>query len=178
MKSVFDSTQRHLSGQMAEMTQFRQEISASEKANISALGDISGALELALAQEREKAEQERNKLTNEVVSLITAMVEAQQGRWSTAVDSARQDLAASQGRVQGGFQTVSKGLDSWQEREGIFAKKLLSNKDEVKKSIVEAAKALSSLHAANDRLLINVVLLSRTVQDVFMHKQSSWSILR
>jgi hypothetical protein len=127
---------------MAEMTQFRQEISASEKANVSALGDISGALELALAQEREKAEQERNKLANEVVSLITAMVEAQHGRWSTAVDSARQDLAASQGRVQGGFQTVSKGLDNWQEREGIFAKKLLSNKDEVKKSIVEAAKVL------------------------------------
>jgi hypothetical protein len=125
---------------MAEMSQFRQEISASEKANLSALGDISGALELALAQEREKAEQERNKLTTEVVSLISAMVEAQQGRWSTAVDSARQDLAASQGRVQGGFQTVSKGLDSWAEREGIFSKKLLSNKDEVKKSIVEAAK--------------------------------------
>jgi hypothetical protein len=125
---------------MAEMGQFRQEISASEKANLSALGDISGALELALAQEREKAEQERNKLTTEVVSLITAMVEAQQGRWSTAVDSARQDLAASKGRVQGGFQTVSKGLDSWAEREGIFSKKLLSNKDEVKKSIVEAAK--------------------------------------
>jgi kinesin family member 11 len=125
---------------MAEMSQFRQEISASEKANLSALGDISGALELALAQEREKAEQERNKLTAEVVSLISAMVEAQQGRWSTAVDSARQDLAASQNRVQGGFQTVSKGLDSWAEREGIFSKKLLSNKDEVKKSIVEAAK--------------------------------------
>ena len=40
---------------MAEMNQFRQEISASEKASVSDIGDISTALEAALAQEREKA---------------------------------------------------------------------------------------------------------------------------
>jgi kinesin family member 11 len=125
---------------MAEMTQFRQEISASEKANVSAIGDISMALEAALAQEREKAEQERNKLTAEVVSLINVMVEAQHGRWSTAVGKAKQDLSASQSRVQGGFQFVSKGLDKWTEREGAFSKSLLGNKDEVKKSIQQASK--------------------------------------
>ena len=122
------------------MTQFRQEISASEKANVSAIGDISMALEAALAQEREKAEQERNKLTAEVVSLINIMVEAQHGRWSTAVGNAKQDLSASQSRVQGGFQFVSKGLDKWTEREGAFSKSLLGNKDEVKKSIQQASK--------------------------------------
>ena len=122
------------------MTQFRQEISASEKANVSAIGEISTALELALSQEREKAEQERQKLTGAIASLITNMVEGQQARWSSTVDNARQDLAASQNRVQGGFQGVSKGLDSWADREGIFSKKMLANKDEVKKSIVDASK--------------------------------------
>jgi hypothetical protein len=130
---------------MAEMTQFRQEVSASEKANISAMGDISAALETTLAQEREKAEQERNKLTTELISLISAMVEAQQTRWSNAVENARQDLVASQGRVQGGYQIVSKGLDDWADREGAFSKKLLNNKEEVKKSIVEASKVIYSL---------------------------------
>ena len=142
---MFDSTQRHLSGQMAEMTQFRQEVSASEKANISALGDISIALEDALSQEREKAEQERTKLTTEIVSLITNMLESQYGRWSSTVDKTRQDLSASTSRVQGGYQFVSKGLDDWADREGKFSKKLLGNKDEVKKSIVEAAKVLQLL---------------------------------
>jgi hypothetical protein len=98
------------------------------------------ALETALAQEREKAEQERAKLTGEIVSLISMMVEGQQARWSSTVDNARQDLAASQNRVQGGYQLVSKGLDSWAEREGSFSKKILVNKEEVKKSIVDAAK--------------------------------------
>ena len=137
---MFDNTHRHLSGQMAEMTQFRQEISASERLNVSAIGDISVALEAALAQEREKAEQERNKLAAEVVSLINAMVEAQHGRWSTAVGNAKRDLSASQSCVQGGFQLVSKGLDKWSEREGTFSKTLLGNKDEVKKSIQQASK--------------------------------------
>lgn len=125
---------------MAEMNQFRQEISASEKASVSAIGDISTALEAALAQEREKAEQERNKLTAEVVSLINAMVEAQHGRWSTAVDNAKHDLSASQNRVQGGFQLVSSGLDKWTEREGAFSKTMLGSKDEVKRTIQHASK--------------------------------------
>jgi hypothetical protein len=125
---------------MAEMTQFRQEIAASEKTNVAAIGEVSVALETALAQEREKAEQERAKLAGEIVSLISNMVEGQQARWSSTVDNARQDLAASQNRVQGGYQLVSKGLDSWAEREGTFSKKILVNKEEVKKSIVDAAK--------------------------------------
>jgi len=125
---------------MTEMNCLRQEVSASEKATISGIGDISVELEMALARELEKAEQERNKLTAELVSLVNAMVEGQTARWSNAFDNARQNLAASQSRVQGGYQIVSKGLDSWADREGAFSKKLLSSKDEVKKSIVEAAK--------------------------------------
>jgi kinesin family member 11 len=130
---------------MAEMTQFRQEVAASEKANVSALGDLSTALEAALVLEREKAEQERNKLTTEVVALISAVLEGQHARWSDTVDHARQELSASQNRVQSGYQMVSKGWDSWADREGIFSKKLLGNKEEVKKSIVEAAKVYYSL---------------------------------
>ena len=175
---MFDTTQRHLSGQMAEMTQFRQEISASEKANVSALGDLSTALEAALAQEREKAEQERNKLTAEVAALISAVLEGQHARWADTVGHARQELCASQNRVQGGYQLVSKGWDSWADREGTFSKKLLGSKDEVKKSIVEASKVLHFLHRAYNRLLISVVLLFRRVQDGFMHRLSNWSILR
>jgi len=140
LKSVFDSTQRHLTGQMAEMTQFRQEISANERANISSIGEISTVLENALLQEREKAEQERNKLANEIVSLVTTVLEGQHSRWSNTVEHARQDLSASQNRVQNGFQLVSKGLDGWSEREITFSKRLLGQKDEVKKSIVEASK--------------------------------------
>jgi kinesin family member 11 len=133
---------------MAEMTQFRQDISASEKANISALGDISATLEAALAEEREKAEQERQKLIAEFQKMINAMVENQHSRFSTAVDSVRQGLSASQSRVEGGFQLVSKGLDGWQERETVFSKKLVNNKEEVKKSIVEASKSADQRGAA------------------------------
>jgi len=129
---------------MAEMTQFRQDLTLTEKANVSAIGDVSAALEMVLSQEREKAEQERNKVTAEVINLINTLVEGQHSRWSNAVDNARQDLSASQSRVQGGYQTVSKGLDGWAEREGVFAKKLRENKDEVKKSIVEASKVTTS----------------------------------
>src|SRR5271170_6825741 len=86
LKSVFDSTQKHLVGQMAEMNQFRQEISATERANVSTIGEISNALENALLQEREKAEQERNNLANEVVSLISAVLEGQNSRWCNAVE--------------------------------------------------------------------------------------------
>lgn len=130
---------------MAEMTQFRQEVATSEKANVSALGDLSAALEAALAHEREKAEQERNKLTTEVVALISAVLEGQHARWADTVDHARQELSASQNCVQSGYQMVLKGWDSWADREGMFSKKLLGNKDEVKKSIVEAAKVYYSL---------------------------------
>jgi hypothetical protein len=125
---------------MAEMTQFRQEIAASEKGNVAALGVISTALETALVLEREQAEEERMKLTDEIVSLVSTMIEGQQARWSSTVDHVRTDLASSQNRVQGGYQLVSKGLDTWAEREGVFSKTMLVNKDDVKKSIVEAAK--------------------------------------
>jgi len=137
---MFDSTQRHLATQLAEMNQFRQDVNACEDVNVSALGQISATLERALEQEREKAEEERNKLTTEVAALINAMIEGQHARWFTAVDEARNELAASQSRVQGGYQLVSKGLDSWADREGAFSKKLLGNKEEVKKTIVDAAK--------------------------------------
>jgi len=140
LKSLFDSTQRHLSGQMAEMTQFRQEVSVSERANVAGIAEISTALDAALSQERDKAEQERTKLADEVTSLIYAMVETQQSRWLSVVEHAKQDLASSQTRIQNNYSFVSKGLDGWAERESVFSKKLLGNKDEVKKSIVDAAK--------------------------------------
>jgi DNA anti-recombination protein RmuC len=144
LKGVFDTAQRHVSGQMAEMTQFRQEVSASEKANISAIGDISTALQRTLAQEKDKSEKERQKLAQEITSLVNAMFENQQSRWSNAVGSVRTDLSSSQGRILGGFQLVAKGLDCWAERENVYSKKLLSNKDEMKKSIVEASKVCPS----------------------------------
>ena len=163
---------------MAEMTQFRQEISATERANVSTIGEISNALENALLQEREKAEQERNKLANEVVSLISAVLEGQHSRWCNAVEHARQDLSASQNRVQSGYQLVSKGLDGWADRESTFSKKLLGNKDEVKKSIVEASKVLHHFRFANCRLPIKAVLQFKTVQDGFMRRLSNLWIVR
>lgn len=175
---MFDGTQRHLTSQIAEMTQFRQEISASEKTNLSALGEISTALETALSQEREKADQERKKLTTEIVSMINAVLDGQYGRWASAVDTAKNDLVTSQTQVQGGYRLVSKGLDGWADREGAFSKKLLGNKEEVKKSIVEAAKVFQRFDYAKHRLLVNMVLLFRRVQKGFMHKPSSLSILR
>jgi hypothetical protein len=163
---------------MAEMTQFRQEISATERANVSTIGEISNALENALLQEREKAEQERNKLANEVVSLISAVLEGQHSRWSSAVEHARQDLSASQSRVQNGYQLVSKGLDGWADRESTFSKRLLGNKDEVKKSIVEASKVLHHFRFPNCRLLIKAVLQFKKVQDGFMRRLSNLWIVR
>jgi hypothetical protein len=125
---------------MAEMTQFRQEMSASEKATTSYLEEISTALETTLAQEKEKTEQERNKLTSEIVALITTMLQGQESRWSSTFEKVREDLSASQNRVQGGYQMIAKGLDNWANRENAFSKKLLGSKDDVKKSIVEASK--------------------------------------
>ena len=122
------------------MTQFRQEVSVSERANVSGIAEISNTLEAAMSQEREKAEQERTKLAEEVTSLIHAMVETQQSRWLNVVEHAKQDLTSSQTRIQNSYSLLSKGLDSWADREAIFSKKLLGNKDEVKKSIVDAAK--------------------------------------
>ena len=136
------------------------------------------ALEAALAQEREKAEQERNKLTAEVVSLINTMVDAQHGRWSMAVGNVKQDLSASRSRVQGGFQLVSKGLDNWAEREGGFSKTLLGNKDEVKKSIQLASKVQCCDIYLTLRLLISAELQSKRVPDEFMLKPSSLWILK
>ena len=163
---------------MAEMTQFRQEVSASERANISAIGEISAALEAALAEEREKSEQERQRVEAEIQKMIDTMVDNQQSRWISAVDNARQALFASQGRVQGFSQIVTKGLDNWQERESAFSKKLVSNKEEVKKSIVDASKALLPSFDANGRVLTSAVRPFKRVQDAFMHKPSSSLILR
>ena len=162
---------------MAEMTQFRQEISASEKANLSAMGDISIALETALAHEREKAEQERNNLTSEIVSLINAVLDGQHARWSAAVENAKQDLSASQSHVHGGYQLVSKGLDSWADREGLFTKKLLNNKDEVKKSIIEASKVCITMDYAYDRRPTSAALQYRRVQNEFMRRPLNlWTV--
>jgi hypothetical protein len=163
---------------MAEMTQFRQEISASEKANVSTIGDISQALAAALSLEREKVDQERAKLTTEVASLINAMVEGQQARWLSAVENVRQDLASSQSRVQGGYQLVSKGLDSWADREGAFSKKLLVNKEDVKKSIVEASKVTTLVPVTDNRLRIDRVAPFKTAHEECTRKQLNWWIVR
>jgi hypothetical protein len=129
---------------MAEMTQFRNDVNVSEKSNLSAIADVTAVLETALNQERKKAEQEKVKFTTEIVALIEALVDGQQTRWSTAVEQTRKDLVTSQSKVQSGYQLVSKGLDQWAERETTFSKEILGNKEEVKKSIVDAAKVLNS----------------------------------
>lgn len=144
---------------MAEMTQFRNDVNVSEKVNLSAMADISGVLGAALNQERETAEQEKIKFTSEIVALINALVDGQQSRWSNAVEQTRKDLTTSQNKVQSGYQLVSKGLDQWADRETTFSKEILGNKEEVKKSIVDAAKVPRRLFVklTENRLLSNVV---------------------
>ena len=170
LKSLFNVTQRHISGQMAEMTQFRQDINVSERTNLSALDEVSVALDAALAQERERAEQEKAKFTTEIVALIDALVEGQQTRWSTAVHQTREGLAISQNNVQAGYRLVSRGLDTWAERETSFSKEILGNKDEVKKSIVDAAKVISVLASTLNtyRLLTSVAIRFKKAHDASM----------
>lgn len=175
LKSLFNVTQRHISGQMAEMTQFRHDINVSERANLCAIDEISVALDAALAQERERAEQEKARFTTDMVALIDALIEGQQSRWSTAVEQTRQGLATSQNKVQAGYQLVSRGLDTWAERETSFSKEILGNKDEVKKSIVDAAKVLSTLASTLNlyRLLTNVAILFKKAHDASMLRRSN-----
>jgi hypothetical protein len=165
---------------MAEMTQFRSDVNASEKINLSAMSDISGVLGAALNRERETAEQEKIKFTNEIVTLINALVDGQQSRWSTAVEQTQKDLATSQNKVQSGYQLVSKGLDQWAERETTFSKEILGNKEEVKKSIVDAAKVPQLLfnRLTINRLRSNVVRRFKPALDESMLKRSNLWILR
>ena len=77
------------------------------------------------------------------------MLEGQHGDGLTTVDNDKTGAYLRHtNRVQGGYQLVSKGLDTWADREGMFSKKLLGNKDEVKKSIVEASKVLQFYYIA------------------------------
>jgi hypothetical protein len=165
---------------MAEMTQFRSDVNASEKINLSAMADISGVLGAALNKERETAEQEKIKFTNEIVTLINALVDGQQGRWSNAVEQTQKDLSTSQNKVQSGYQLVSKGLDQWAERETTFSKEILGNKEEVKKSIVDAAKVPRLLfqRLTVNRLRSNVVRRFKRALDESMPKRSNLWILR
>jgi hypothetical protein len=160
------------------MAQFREEVSAASESSISAIGDISIALEAALALEREKAEQERDKFATEVVSLLNAMVEKQHARFFSTIDNAKQSLATSQNRVQDGYKIVSEGLGSWVERETVFSKKLLGNKDDVKKSIVDAAKVPQFCYCADNRLLTSDAYPSKRARNGFMLRLSSLSIVR
>jgi hypothetical protein len=165
---------------MAEMTQFRNDVNVSEKTNLSAIADVTAVLETALNQERKKAEQEKVKFTTEIVALIEALVDGQQTRWSTAVEQTRKDLVTSQSKVQSGYQLVSKGLDQWAERETTFSKEILGNKEEVKKSIVDAAKVRRLLfqRLTLNRLLSNAVQRSKRALDESMLKRSNLWILR
>jgi hypothetical protein len=165
---------------MAEMNQFRNDINVTEKTNLSAMADVSAILGAALNQERQTAEQEKLKFTSQIVALINALVDGQQNRWSNAVEQTQKGLITSQDKVQSGYQLVSKGLDQWAERETTFSKEILGNKEEVKKSIVDAAKVPQLLiqRLTVNRLRSNAVQRSKRALDESMLKRSNLWILR
>ncbi|KAG5440280.1 hypothetical protein PCANB_001850 [Pneumocystis canis] len=140
MKSLFDDTQKHIIAQAAEIQNLKSEnltLFQSIKNKVSCTSDnFKGSL----SQEQEKIIEEKKELLTHISCLINDLFEKQNKRWTTQVDHVQSDINTISDKIDELTSTFSGKIDIWSAKEGLFVKKLLSSKNDIKNNIISATK--------------------------------------
>ncbi|KAF3936602.1 Kinesin-3 [Dactylella cylindrospora] len=140
-KGMFDSCSKHLAMQTQKANELKLEVEAANKAAIAAQNSASDTIGAVLAEESQKAAQERQQLLNQITQLITSHAQEQDRRLVQKMSPVQAGLTTSGEKLSGATSTICDTMDQWAETEESFKHDLSTTRDNIKKKLQADAMA-------------------------------------
>ncbi|KAF3918968.1 hypothetical protein ABW20_dc0108397 [Dactylellina cionopaga] len=134
-KGMFDSCSKHLAIQTQKANDLKMEVEASNKSAVAAQNSASDTIAAVLAEESQKAAQERQQLLTQITQLISTNALEQDKRLAQKMGSVQTSLNLSGDRLNSSTSNLCKTMNQWAESEETFKQDLSTTRDNIKKKL-------------------------------------------
>ncbi|KAF3903969.1 hypothetical protein ABW21_db0209337 [Orbilia brochopaga] len=176
-KGMFDSCSKHVAMQNQKANELKLEVEVANKAAIAAQNSASDTVAAVLAEESQKAAQERQQLLAQITQLITTNALEQDRRLAQKMGSVQTSLTVSSDRLSSATSTICNGMNQWAESEESFKQELSNTRDNIKKRLQSDAmtaetKTASIQNTANTIHAETIQLVNAQMKSVAVNMQT------
>ncbi|KAK6350935.1 kinesin motor protein cin8 [Orbilia javanica] len=176
-KAMFDACSKHLAAQTQKANDLRLEVEAANKAAVAAQSSASDSIAAVLAEESQKAAQERQQLVAQITQLIASNALEQDRRLAQKMGSVQTGLTVTSDRLSSATNSVCAGINQWSEAEEGFKQELSVTRDGIKKrlqtdALATEGRASSIQQTANSIHAETIQLVNSQMQSVATNMQT------
>ncbi|KAK6534484.1 kinesin motor protein cin8 [Arthrobotrys megalospora] len=176
-KAMFDSCSKHLAAQTQKANDLKLEVEVANKAAVAAQNSASDSIAAVLAEESQKAAQERQHLLTQITQLITTNALEQDKRLAQKMGSVQTGLTVSSDRLSSATNNVCNSMNQWSEAEEGFKQELSATRDNIKKKLQSDALATENRtsniqNTANSIHAETIQLVNTQMQSVAVNMQT------
>ncbi|RPA75771.1 kinesin-domain-containing protein [Ascobolus immersus RN42] len=155
-RNLFDETQKHIVSQKAENETLRTELLTATSAALSANATAQSSLRDIVAEERQKAAEDRAHLISQITALINASGEQHDRRVAKRVGIVQMELGTSREELSEAETRFRQGMEQWEQREEQMKDTISQQKTKIKAHMQEhcqsAERQISNLQATTSTL--------------------------
>lgn len=182
-KITFDEFVKHLNQQQIEANNLRRQILDAGVALTDANKEASLSLAKVIAEEKNRATEERTNLINQITSLIQSQGEAQEKRLDARVVSIQEQIGLSNEAYHQQHERYDTSMDTWSGKETTLVENVHKSCENVKSKIkkdwtVSLASQEWYILANIFRRQTNKIRLFKQLRDLFMPRPSALSMLK
>ncbi|KAF3924673.1 Kinesin-1 [Arthrobotrys entomopaga] len=181
-KGMFDSCNKHLATQTQRANELKLEVEIANKAALAAQSSTSDSIAAVLAEESQRAIQERQNLLSQITQMINTNALEQDRRLAQKMQSVQNTLSSSGKQFASATTTICQTMNLWAENEETFKQELSTNRDSLKRKIQSDAmnaenrssniqNTANSIHAETIQLVnaqMNSVAVNMQTLDEFV----------
>ncbi|KAK6502834.1 kinesin motor protein cin8 [Arthrobotrys musiformis] len=176
-KAMFDACSKHLAAQTQRANDLKLDLEAANKAAVAAQNSASDSIAAVLAEESQKAAQERQQLLAQITQLVATNALEQDRRLAQKMGSVQTGLTVLSDRLSSATNTIGSGMSQWSEAEESFKQGLSVTRDGIKKrlqgdALAAEGKASSIQHTANSIHAETIQLVNSQMQSVAVNMQT------
>ncbi|KAK6361826.1 kinesin motor protein cin8 [Orbilia blumenaviensis] len=134
-KAMFDSCNRHLAAQTQRALDLKLEVEVATKAAVAAQNSAADAVAVVLAEESQKAAQERQQLLAQITQVITASALEQDKRLAQKMGAVQTGLTVTSDRLSSATSNALTRMGQWAEAEEGLKQELGASRDLIKKKL-------------------------------------------
>ena len=131
-KALFDQLTKQLTAQREEIDILRSALQQANRVNTEASLTASTQLEAIRDEEKKAAQEEKDKLKEQIFALIESSHDQQQDRLSSRLNNVQSSLVDSMEQFETADKVYGDGMDEWTSRDGELMSTVIKTRDDLK----------------------------------------------
>lgn len=137
LKSIFEEMLRHLSVQRSESDSLRRQLETASQSMVQTNESVAVQIQEVVAEERQQAAEDRQKLLLQISGLINAHADQQENRLAGKASKIQERVNAAKNAFEGQLTSYSTGMDAWCSNEEELVQDVTKSRDTLKTKLKE-----------------------------------------